>query len=322
MSLGKSFREATRLQTKAAIMIEGIAGRGKSGLALSIAHALATSWEKVYAIDTENMSLDLFKDLKLHTGDKIAAFKKVDLTSEDGYTPSNYEALRDDAIRDGAEVVIMDSYSHMWTREKGVLDLVSSVKNNSSGKDFNAWNDPKVIREKNKIFEMVRSSKVHIITTVRSKEKFEMEKDESTGKSKVVSLGEQQIQQDGLKYEPDLVLRMVSAGNTKGKAPVATVLKSRYAIFEEGVEYTFDEAMLKQLKEYINEGVDPTTLLDQQKNDYITGIKDYCSGNKTRMSVWRNIKDSAGFAEAKIEDIPLETLRAMFIQLTQEQEET
>lgn len=319
MALGKSFREATRVQTKAAIMIEGIAGRGKSGLALAIAHVLASAWDKVYAIDTENMSLDLFKDLKLHTGEKIEAFKKVDLTAEDGYTPSNYKALRDDAIADGAEVVIMDSYSHMWTRENGVLDLVAKVEQKStSGNKYAAWNDPKVVREKNLIFDLVRSNKVHIVTTVRSKEKFELEKDETTGKNKVVSLGEQQIQQDGLKYEPDLVLRMVSAGTTKGKAPVATVLKTRYAIFEEGVDYEFNEALLKQLKDYLMEGMDPSTLLDQQKADYIKGIKDYCAGNKTRMSVWRNIKNSAGFVDAKIEDIPLETIRAMFIQLTQE----
>jgi len=319
MALGKSFREATRVQTKASIMIEGIAGRGKSGLALAIAHALASAWDKVYAIDTENMSLDLFKDLKLHTGDKIEAFKKVDLTAEDGYTPSNYKALRDDAIADGAEVVIMDSYSHMWTRENGVLDLVAKVEQRStSGGKYAAWNDPKVIKEKNLIFDLVRSNKVHIVTTVRSKEKFELEKDETTGKSKVVSLGEQQIQQDGLKYEPDLVLRMVSAGTVKGKAPVATVLKTRYAIFEEGVDYEFDEALLKQLKDYLMEGVDPAVLLDQQKADYIKGIKDYCTGNKTRMSVWRNIKNAAGYADNKIEDIPLENLRAMFVQLTQE----
>lgn len=319
MALGKSFREATRVQTKAAIMIEGIAGRGKSGLALAIAHALASAWDKVYAIDTENKSLDLFKDLKLHTGEKVAAFKKVDLEAEDGYTPSNYKALRDDAIADGAEVVVMDSYSHMWTRENGVLDLVAKVEQKStSGNKYAAWNDPKVVREKNLIFDLVRSNKVHIVTTVRSKEKFELEKDETTGKNKVVSLGEQQIQQDGLKYEPDLVLRMVSAGTTKGKAPVATVLKTRYAIFEEGVDYEFNEALLKQLKDYLMEGMDPSTLLDQQKADYIKGVKDYCAGNKTRMSVWRNIKNSAGFADAKIEDIPLETIRALFIQLTQE----
>lgn len=319
MALGKSFRAATRTQTKAAIMIEGIQGTGKSGLALAIARALASSWDKVYAIDTENKSLDLFADLKMHTGEKIVNFQKVDLESEEGYTPSNYEILRNDAIEVGAEVVIMDSYSHMWTREKGVLDLVAKVEQRSSSSNkYAAWNDPKVSREKNLIFDLVRSSKVHTITTVRSKEKFEMEKDDTTNKTKVVSLGEQQVQQDGLKYEPDLLLRMVSPGNTKGKAPVATVLKTRYAIFEKDVDYEFDEKLLKQLKDYLMEGMDPSTLLDQQKADYIKGVKDYCAGNKTRMSVWRNIKNSAGFADAKIEDIPLETIRALFIQLTQE----
>lgn len=319
MSLGKSFRAATRTQTKAAIMIEGIQGTGKSGLALAIAKALASGWDKVYAIDTENKSLDLFADLKMHTGEKIIGFQKIDLESEDGYTPSNYEALRNDAIAAGAEVVIMDSYSHMWTREKGVLDLVAKVEQKStSGNKYAAWNDPKVSREKNLIFDLVRSSKVHTITTVRSKEKFEIEKDDTTNKTKVVSLGEQQVQQDGLKYEPDLLLRMVSPGSIKGKAPVATVLKTRYAIFEKDVDYEFDEALLTQLKEYLMEGVDPTVLLDQQKKDYIDGVKNYCAGNKTRMSVWRNIKSTAGYADAKIEDIPLETLRAMFIQLTQD----
>ena len=319
MALGKSFRKSTRLQVKASIMIEGITGKGKSGLALALARTLASSWDKIYAIDTENMSLDLFEGLSLHTGEKIKEFNKVDLTAEDGYTPSNYEALRNDAINAGAEVVIMDSYSHMWTRQKGVLDLVSQVEStNRSANKFNAWNDPKVIREKNLIFELVRSPKAHIITTVRSKEKFALEMNESKGRNEVVSLGEQQIQQEGLKYEPDLVLRMVSAGNTKGKAPVALVLKSRYSIFEENVEYEFNESTLKQLRDYIAEGVDPEVLLQQQKNDYLEGIKTYCAGNKTRMSVWRNIKETAGYADAKAEDIPLEMLRQLFIQLTQD----
>lgn len=319
MALGKTFRKATRVKTHASIMIEGIAGTGKSGLALAIAYALTENWDKVYAIDTENMSLDLFTDLKLHTGTKITEFNKIDLTAEDGYTPSNYEALRNDAINNGAEVVIFDSYSHMWTREKGVLDLVSNLNNGTSAsRNFNAWNDPMIIREKNKIFDLVRSDKAHIISTVRSKEKFEMEKDETTGKSKVVSLGEQQMQQEGLKYEPDLVLRMQEAGSSKGKAPRALVLKSRYAILEKDVVYEFNEGLLQQINAYFKEGVDPEVLLEQQKNDYITGIKDYCGTNKTRLSVWKNIKETAGFKETKLSDISLDDIRNMFIQLTQD----
>lgn len=315
MALGKKFRAATRMQAKASIMIEGLTGKGKSGLALAFAKALATSWDKIYAIDTENMALDLFVDINMHTGEKFGAINKVDLTAEDGYAPSNYKALRDDAIDSGAEVIIIDSYSHAWTRQGGVLDKVAKV-NNPNG--YAAWNDPEVIKEKNLIFDLVRSSRAHIITTVRSKEKFELEKDDTTGKNKVVSLGEQQIQQDGLKYEPDLVLRMVSAGNTRGKAPVATVIKSRYAILEEGIDYEFTSELLQQVASYLSEGTSPEVLLEQQRQNYIEGVKVYCEGNKTRMSIWRNIKDTAGYKDAKIESIPLEDLRAMFIQLTQD----
>lgn len=319
MSVVKKFRASTRLKAKASIMIEGLTGKGKSGLALACAKALASDWDKVYAIDTENMSLDLFEGLNLHTGEKVKAFNKVDLTVEDGYAPSNYEALRNEAIADGAEVVIMDSYSHAWTRQGGVLDKVSKVKSTSrGGNDYAAWGDDEVVKEKNLIFELVRSPKAHIITTVRSKEKFALEFNSEKNKNDVVSLGEQQMQQEGLKYEPDLVLRMVSAGNTKGKAPIALVLKSRYPIFEEGLEYEFTDKLLEQLKVYLEEGADPEVLLDAQRKEYIEGIKKYCGDNKTRKSIYKNIKDASGYADAKLEDMPLEIVRQVFIQLTQD----
>lgn len=319
MALGKKFRTSTRMQAKASIMIEGLTGKGKSGLALAFARALASSWDKIYAIDTENMALDLFVDIPMHTGARFESINKVDLTPEDGYAPSNYKALRDEAIDAGAEVVIMDSYSHAWTRQGGVLDKVSKVKSTSrSANDYTAWNDEEVSKEKNLIFDLVRSPKAHIITTVRSKEKFALEMNEAKGKNEVVSLGEQQIQQDGLKYEPDLVLRMISPGNTKGKAPVALIIKSRYAILEEGIEYEFTDELLKQVASYLAEGTSPEILLEQQRKNYIEGVKEYCEGNKTRMSIWRNIKETAGYKDAKIEEIPLADLRDMFIQLTQD----
>lgn len=315
MSLGKTFRASTRVQAKASIMIEGLTGKGKSGLALILGYALAKDWSKIYAIDTENMALDLFVGIPASIGDNFESINKVDLTAEDGYAPSNYKALQDEAINQGASVVIMDSYSHAWTRQGGVLDKVAKV-NNPNG--YAAWNDPEVIKEKNLIFELVRNNKAHIITTVRSKEKFALEMNDVKGKNEVVSLGEQQIQQDGLKYEPDLVLRMVSPGNTKGKAPVATIIKSRYAILEEGVDYEFTKELLEQLVSYLEQGTSPEELLEQQKQDYLKGIKEYCGNNKTRMSVWRNIKESNGYKDTKIENIPLSDLRNMYIQLTQD----
>ena len=303
-----NFRKAARQKLKASIMIEGLQGSGKSGLALLLAKALASSDDKIFAIDTENKSLDLFQGLKSSTGENFAEFNKADLTIADGYAPSNYLALRDEAIQEGAEVVIMDSITHMWNRKGGLLDTVAEAQ--ASGLDqYRAWGTDKNRREKELLSDLVRCSEAHIITTVRTKEKFGMEYDETKGKNKVVSLGEQQIQQDGLKYEPDLVLRMVSPGNMDGTNPVVEVTKSRYAILRTGDEVEVTAELLAQLKQYLEEGVDPEVIFEAQKKDIKDSIKAYCN-NDTRKSVWKSLKDSSGFT-GKMEDMPLELLKEL-----------
>ena len=58
------FQEVTREKAKAAIQIQGLSGRGKSGLALLLAYFLTGDWKSVYAIDTENKSMSLYQGLK------------------------------------------------------------------------------------------------------------------------------------------------------------------------------------------------------------------------------------------------------------------
>ena len=56
-----TFEKATRQQSKASILIEGLSGKGKSGLALILGYYLSgENWEKVFDIDTENNSIQLF----------------------------------------------------------------------------------------------------------------------------------------------------------------------------------------------------------------------------------------------------------------------
>lgn len=309
------FRKATRQKLKAAIMIEGLQGSGKSGLALTLARALSSDWDKIYAIDTENKSLDLFQGIKMNTGEIFSEFNKVDLTADDGYAPSNYLALRNEAIKAGAEVIVMDSISHMWNRKGGLLDSVAEAQ--AAGLDnYRSWGTDKNRREKELLSDLVRCADAHIITTVRTKEKFGMEFDETKGRNKVVSLGEQQIQQDGLKYEPDLVLRMVSPGNMDGTNPVVEVLKSRYAILRTGEEYEVTAELLNQLKAYLEKGIDPEVILQQRKADMVEQIKAYCN-NATRKSVWKSLKEAAGYT-GSIDEIPLNVLKDLFKKLTEE----
>jgi hypothetical protein len=309
-------RKAQRYKVKASIMIEGLTGNGKTGLALVLANALVgKDWAKVGMVDTENRSADLMVGQRLNTGDICGEFNKVDLTDDDGYAPVYYKAAAQALVDAGSEAIIFDSSTHAWNRQGGVLDMVNAV--DTTRNKFAAWNDPNVVKNRDTLFELIRSSSYHVITTVRVKEKFAQNVDEVTNKSRIESLGEQQIQVEGLKYEPDLVLSMVSSGSTDA-APKARIIKSRYPMLIRDEVYEFTPALVEQIRLFLEEGADPEALLELQKQEYIKAIKDYCENRPNQKNVWNLIKGNFGYQDTKITDIPLKELKAMFLQLTSE----
>ncbi len=301
-----SWRSAQRTQSKASIVIEGLSGTGKSGTALLIASALA-DWDKIYAADSENKSLDLFEGLTLSDGKRVAPFKKIDLTGD--YLPSTYLELRDSAIQDGAEVFIADSLSHAWIGQGGVLDVVGRLEaENSKLNKFNAWGQPVVMDEKNKLPALFRDPRVHCISTVRLKEKFEMIQGEG-----VHSVGEQQVMQSDMKYEPDLLLRMVRPGTPDGEPPVVKVGKTRYAFLRLGQEYALTDEILKQLGEYLNEGADPAVLKERQRQDYITTITDLLKSDSTKQMSYKMFRKGRKIPDdVKLPDMELDMLQIIY----------
>lgn len=310
------FQDAERVQLKAAIMIEGLSGSGKSGLALLLSFYLAGGdWSKVFHIDTENRSANLFAGIPFSSGSNVGKFKIGQLTEEIGYKPSHYLAFRDAAVRANAEVVIEDSISHAWQYQGGVLDMVNAAANRSTKNDkYAAWRDTDVAREKNNLLALIRDDRVHVITTVRVKEKFEYV--EEDGKNKLKSLGEQQIQQADLKYEPDLVLSMVRPGHGLHVPPRARVIKTRYAILNLDEEYDFTPELCLQLKAYLEEGADPLDILEHQRQDYITAVRDYLSTHPNKKMVWDVLKQDVGCEDLKLTDIPLNQLKPLYVKLT------
>lgn len=310
------FNTAQRIKCKASIQIEGLTGKGKSGLALVLAHGLANKkWDKVFCIDTENKSTNLFVGLDASTGGKFGEFKVAQLTEEMGFKPSNYLHFRKAAIDAGAEVIIKDSISHAWQYKGGVLDLVAQAKTKSDryAKDsYAAWSEPTVMKEKNELTQLLRDPNIHVITTVRVKEK--MEYAQEGGKTVLKSLGDQQIQQSDLKYEPDLVLHMIEAGN-KEKAPIAKVIKSRYAILEYGQEYEFTPELIEQLRVYLDEGADPKALMKKQQETFVSYVKGFLDENPRLVPIWKVIKKDAGHGTTKLEQVPLNELKTMFNKL-------
>jgi hypothetical protein len=323
-----NFQKLKREACKASIMIEGLTGKGKSGLALMLAYALeggfqetdadrTNPWEKVYTVDTENRSLNLFIGIPASWGGKYGEFFGTQLTSEEGYAPSNYLYLRDAAVKAGAGTVVSDSITHMWTAKGGVLDVVNEMKNQNPRMDnYRVWGLPEVSAEKQALIDVIRDHRCHVITTVRVKEKFDLQYNADKQKNEVVSIGEQQLQQEGLKYEPDLVLHMVSPGSgNPQKHPVATVIKSRYAILTEGETYEFTPGLCEQLRQYLNEGVSIEELLEQQRKDYVTAITNILDTNVSAKTIWPVLKEEAGVKDEKLSAIPLQTLKQLYSQL-------
>ncbi|MBP7176846.1 MAG: AAA family ATPase [Thermoclostridium sp.] len=318
MAFVPTFTDAERIQCKASIMIEGLTGSGKTGLALAFGKVLAGgSWQRVFHIDTENKSANLFVGIPFSTGGQVGKFKVGQLTADIGYKPENYLIYRDVAKKAGAEVVIEDSISHAWMYKGGVLDLVNEATKrqpNNKNDKYAAWRDEEVAKQKQLLLELIRDPEVHVITTVRVKEKFDY--DEVDGKKKLVSLGEQQIQQDDLKYEPDLVLHMISPGYGNDTHPVAEVIKTRYPMLKKGEQYSFTPELMLQVKAYLEEGADPLELLEQQRKDYIEAAKNYLDTHPTAQPIWQVLKKDAGHEETKLTDLPLAVLKNLYIRLT------
>jgi adenylylsulfate kinase-like enzyme len=304
-----NFRDATRQQAKASILIEGLSGRGKSGLALLLGHALAgKDWTKVFAVDTENRSLDLFEGINMSSGAKCEPFKKVDLLPAHGFAPSNYLMCKENAIAAGGEVIINDSITHMWQQEGGVLDIVSNIqlKDSKRYNNYTAWGAPEVKAEKQAIYNVVRDARIHVISTVRVKEKFEINSDHT-----LTSLGEQEQQMPDLKYEPDLVLQMQKAGAMNGTPPIAKVIKSRYAVLQEGEVYQFTDAIIDSLVDYLHKGTDPKELLEKQRQDYIATISNILKEDVSKKTMFPILKEQQGHKDTKLADLPLDVLQTL-----------
>ena len=190
MSKQYTFQKATKQQMRARVAISGPAGSGKTTNALQFAKALVGSLEDVAVIDTERGSASLYSD-------RFPGFQTVDFTPP--YDPRNLCDAIDAAAGAGFKVLIIDSLSHFWSGEGGILEQVDATTGN---KFANGWKTATPIQ--NKMVEKILSYPGHVIVTLRSKTAYAVET--VNGKSVPRKVGQAPVQRDGLEYEFTLVL--------------------------------------------------------------------------------------------------------------------
>ena len=227
------FRKAEKKKAKLRLAITGTAGSGKTYGALLIAKGLGG---RIAMIDTENGSGDLYADLFDYDICNISA----------PYDVQKYIQAIHDAENAGYDIIIIDSLSHAWAGEGGLLDVQSKMaESQRGGNSYTAWR--KVTPMQNQLIETILSSKCHIIATMRSKTDYIMSENER-GRTEIKKVGLAPVQREGVEYEFSVVFDL-SVNHT------ASVSKDRTSLFD-GKVFALSEEIGFQLLKWLDKGVE------------------------------------------------------------------
>ena len=182
------FRKAERRKAKLRLGLVGSAGSGKTYSALLVAGGIGG---KIALIDTENGSGDLYAGMK-----GIPEYDVCTLAAP--YTVQKYlEAIRD-AEGSGYDVIIIDSLSHAWAGDGGLLDQQGKIADSGRGNSYTAWRQ--ITPMHNKLVEAMLTSPCHIIATMRAKTEYVLETNDK-GKQTPKKVGMAPVQREGMDYE-------------------------------------------------------------------------------------------------------------------------
>lgn len=227
------YRKAERRKAKLRMALIGPSGSGKTYSALLIASGMGGP---IAMIDTEQGSGELYADL--------CDYDVCTLTAP--FTPHKYiQAIRK-AESSGYSVLIIDSLSHAWAGEGGLLEEVDKRKATQKNQ-FAAWRD--VTPMHNQLVDALLQSPCHIVATMRSKTAYDVQRDEK-GNVKPVKIGQAPVQRDGMEYEFTAVLDL------EAEKHIAAPSKDRTGLLD-GQHFVPGTQTGAALREWLEAGVEP-----------------------------------------------------------------
>jgi hypothetical protein len=225
-----TLKKATRKQVKLRLGISAVSGGGKTYSALLLAHGLIGSWDKIAVIDTENGSASLYS----HLGE----FNVIELQAP--FSPERYIQAIKSCEDAGMECIVVDSITHEWDGKGGLLEIHSQMTGNS----FTNWSS--LTPRHQKFIDAILQSKCHVITTVRRKTDYEINKD-GNGKTQVTKAGLKEITRDGFEYELTVNFNLDERHN-------CTISKDRTGLFIDKPFFTITEETGELIKKWCEDG--------------------------------------------------------------------
>lgn len=261
-------KKAKREKIKVPIMITGASGSGKTASALIMAKGIIEKmfpdlpdheqWEKIGVIDTEHKRSLLYADAKVGKTE-IGEFMHIDF--EPPFTVARYTEAFNMFKQHGAEVIIVDSMTHAWSGEGGILEQVERIQQGNPKMQMQAWNQVKPLEKT--FLRLLTGNSVYVIGTTRSKQAYDMSKDEN-GKTQIVKLGLKPDQKDSLEYEFAVAFRI-------DENHFAEATKDNSNLFNNGFQITKETG--HQIYEWSSEGID----LEKVRDDLISRITELSS---------------------------------------------
>lgn len=235
-----SFKKAAKKEVKLTMGISGPAGAGKTLSALRIARGLVGPHGKLALIDTEGAKANAYADV-IENGYDIAQF-------ESPFELDKLEDTLDEAVEAGYQVIVIDSLSHFYAGEGGILQQVEDESTRNGGNGMKAWATvtPRIKR----FTEKLKAMPIHVIVTLRAKTTYEISRNDK-GKVSVQKLGLEPIWKggnDSIDFEVDHMLKMTTDHR-------AIVDKTRLIGLTDKIFDKPDEKLGKQIKEYLSGGI-------------------------------------------------------------------
>ncbi len=187
-------------------------------------------------IDTENGSGDLYAEMCDYDVNTLTA----------PYSIQKYLTAIHEAEELGYDVLIIDSLSHAWAGEGGLLDVHEQLAASSkSGNTYSAWR--KITPMHNRLIDAMLMSNCHIIATMRSKTDYAQLQNEK-GRTEIRKVGLAPVQRDGMDYEFTVVFDL-------GMEHTVTVSKDRTGLFDRQV-FTITKDTGRILNDWLNSGAE------------------------------------------------------------------
>lgn len=189
------------------IVFWGVEKSGKTHGALALATLLAEGG-KVGVISSEYASSQLLAHRFPHDIIDLTEVDENGNIAKNAFSASRYEEAIRLFVQAGYKVIVIDSLSHLWEGEGGILDAVNSRKGNT----FNdGWGENSPVYRK--VIHTILSARCHVIVTLRAKDNYVQQdylKNDGTKGSKPVNIGLAPVMRKNFGFEMHLKIRMDS----------------------------------------------------------------------------------------------------------------